>query len=489
MLSQRRAGVLLHPTSLPGIDPQGTFGSDARKFVDLIAEAGFTVWQTLPLGPADSTGSPYLLKSAHAGNPNLIDFERLVEDGLFTSAEARMLRSDWLPLLAGRFEHRANEALRAEFAEWEESNRYWLETYALYESLKVSFSGAPWWKWPPGIRDRSSSALAVAAVANAQPMELVKVTQFLFDRQWRDIHSYARARGISILGDMPFYIDHDSADAWACPSLLDLDTSYQPVNVAGVPPDYFSEDGQWWGNPVYDWSYHKSNGFSWWLQRMETQHKRFDGIRIDHFRALESFWAIPAKAESAREGCWIAAPGEALLGEIKRKHPDFAIVAEDLGTITDAVRSLRDQFRLPGMLILQFAFDGSTENPYLPQNHVSDAVVYTGTHDNDTTLGWYQSLDTSTRTHVDQIIDGPAMPDALIEAAYYSQANLAIIPMQDLLALGSEARMNIPGTVVGNWRWRFKWSDVPADFAQRFCDLAGLSGRDTEWLVAASGTD
>ncbi len=301
--------------------------------------------------------------------------------------------------------------------------------------------------------------------------------QFLFDRQWRALKDYANERGVLMFGDMPFYVDGDSADVWWRRQCFRLGEDGQPDVVAGVPPDYFSEDGQWWGNPVYDWAHLSASGFDWWLDRLAQQLRWFDLIRLDHFRALAACWEIPAGAESAREGAWHEVPGKALLDSARERFGILPLVAEDLGTIDDKVTDLRDDYRLPGMLILHFAFDGSPDNPYLPGNHVENAVVYTGTHDNDTTLGWYASLDDPTRELVDRLVDGEPMPHGLVRSAMGSRAKLAIVPMQDVMCLDSEARMNTPGVSEGNWSWRFDWEELDPMAGARYTALIEATGR------------
>jgi len=439
--SRRRAGVLLHPTSLPGPGRFGVLGSDARRFVDLIADAGFTAWQMLPVGPVDATRSPYLMKSVNAGNPELIDAVH------------------------------AYFPKKTEFRAFYDANHAWATAYALFMALRERFDDAPWWEWPEGLRDHDPHDLAAALDELKEPMRQVIAGQIIFDRQWRELQDHAHARGVLIIGDLPFYVDHDSVETWWHRKLFKLNDSGQPDVVAGVPPDYFSEDGQRWGNPVYDWAGMQADGFQWWCERIAHQLHRFDAIRIDHFRALEACWEIPAESETARDGHWEPVPGTDLLTALRAQFPQLPLFAEDLGTITLEVRALRDDFDLPGMLVLQFAFDGMRDNPYRPENHVEHAVVYTGTHDNDTTVGWYESLDEGMRDNVRASLgaDSP-MPDALISAALASPAQLAVVPMQDLLGLGADSRMNIPGTAEGNWRWRFDWDDVPADFAARWRD-------------------
>lgn len=477
LFERRRAGVLLHPASLPGDGQQGTFGADARRFVDLLADAGFSVWQVLPLGPVDSSRSPYLLKSAHAGDPRFIDLHELRGKGL-CGGEAMPddMRGtgwfDWLADLRARYMAHAGSEMRHDFTLWREQNRYWLDAYILFDYLRSLNDYQPWWFWPQSQREFGDGQLAAIARGATERLEALSLLQFYFDWQWRALRRYAHARGVLIMGDLPFYVDRDSVEVWSQGHLFDLDEGGEPAYLAGVPPDYFSADGQLWGNPVYNWAKHEEDGFSWWLNRIGTQARRFDGLRLDHFRALESFWAVPKDAESAREGSWFASPGDALLQAIRTRYPDLALIAEDLGTITDSVRDLRDRFGLPGMLILQFAFDGTHDNPYLPANHVANAVVYTGTHDNDTLLGWYRTLEEPTRNYVDEVIGAGPMPGAVIDAAYRSPAVTAIVPMQDLLGLDSTARMNTPGIPDGNWAWRFSWNQIPSDRFESFRHLA-----------------
>lgn len=440
--------MLLHPTSLPGPGRNGVLGRDARRFVDLIADAGFTVWQMLPLGPVDASRSPYLLKSVNAGSPELLD----PEDTRFPTKD--------------------------EFRNFYDANHTWATPYALFMALRERFGNAPWWEWSAGLETHDPHAMADAVEELGESMRRVIVEQMLFERQWNDLKVYAHERGVLIVGDLPFYVDHDSVEVWWYRQLFKLDAHGQPFVVAGVPPDYFSEDGQRWGNPVYDWEHMRADGYRWWRDRIANQLGRFDAIRIDHFRALQACWEIPSGSPTAREGHWREVPGAELLTELQTHCGDLPLFAEDLGTITPEVRALREEFGLPGMLVLQFAFDGMPDNPYLPGNHTEESVVYTGTHDNDTTLGWYRTVDEATRATLHATLDdADDMPDALIRAAYASPANLAVVPMQDLLALGTEARMNVPGTTEGNWQWRFDWSDVPADFADKFAALAATHRR------------
>jgi 4-alpha-glucanotransferase len=464
VLAARRAGVLLHPTSLPGPEARGTLGREAWRFVDWLAAGGFSVWQTLPLGPPDAYGSPYCQRSAHAGDRRLLDREQL-------ATLRQVPRGLDLAALDGRhdalfqsFAALATGAQRRAFARFVRAQR-WLLPYALFELCCERFAPQPWWQWPADLRERNLSALRRLAAEQRDRLRGIALEQYLFDLQWSALKRYANDRGVLLFGDVPFYVDRDSVEVWWRRGLFALAPNGEPSEVAGVPPDYFNADGQLWGNPLYDWDAMQRTGFRWWLDRLRSQLTRFDFVRIDHFRALDSYWAVPAGATTARTGTWRQGRGAELLTTLRTAYGELPLVAEDLGIITQEVRALRDRFDLPGMVVLQFAFDGTLDNPHLPQHHRRNAVVYTGTHDNDTTVGWYASLDSNARAVVSRMLhvpERPAVPEFLIEAAYASDAALAVVPMQDLLALDSSARMNSPGTVVGNWRWRFDWSQVPA---------------------------
>lgn len=447
-LARRRAGVLLHVASLPGESAAGTLGAAARRFVDLLAEAGFSVWQMLPVGPGDS---PYGSRSTYAGDPRLID----PADGA-----------------------RRGAAHEKAFREFCSAERGWLEDFALFTALNGAHDGCAWWRWPPPLRDRHPAALSRARRAHARTIGRVRREQFRFHRQWQALRDYARERGVMLFGDLPVFVAHGSADVWAHRDYFRLGRDGLPAFVAGVPPDYFTAEGQLWGNPLYDWERLAQDGFSWWVDRVCAQLARFDLLRVDHFRGLEACWEIPADAASARHGRWVKVPGRALFEAIHARCGAGRLIAEDLGIITPEVIALREAFSIPGMLVLQFAFDGSRDNPYLPHNHVRRAVVYTGTHDNDTTAGWWRSLDREVRQRVQAYFgrEDPPMPETLVTAAYASVAGLAIVPFQDLLGLGSQARLNTPGTSRGNWSWRFDWAELPAGLAgdqRRLLDEAG----------------
>jgi 4-alpha-glucanotransferase len=485
LYERRRAGVLLHPTSLPGAARVGALGANARRYLETISDAGFTVWQMLPVGPVTADPSPYFARSNHAGNAALIDLEALASAGWIELDAARAGEGDagyharkLVEARAG-FRRRASELEKAELTEFRRHNSRWLGPYALYEALKLEHGGKSWAHWPEPLRNRERAALEAAGKRNRAAIEQTVFEQSIFSLQWSALRRQANERGVRLFGDLPIYVAHDSVETWLHRRNFRLDAQGLPTAVAGVPPDYFAADGQIWGNPLYDWDFMRTDRFRWWVARVEAQLERFDWVRIDHFRGLDAGWSVPVGASTARDGSWLPAPGRELLKRLKGVLGGMPLVAEDLGIITAPVVALREEFDLPGMKILQFGFDGSPENPYLPHNHKRSTIVYTGTHDNDTTLGWYRSLDERTRAHVDNYFRcrGEDMPEALIRAALGSVAVLAVVPMQDLLALGSEARMNTPGTSNGNWRWTFDWPELGSDFGARWRGLNRLFAR------------
>lgn len=486
---RRRAGILLHPTSLPGPRRQGDLGADAFRFVEFLAAAGQTLWQMLPLGPTHDNGSPYQCLSIDAGNPRLISFQRLVERGWLDAdaagdpdpaAPRRIYARNGTLAAAWRgFRDRADEAAQAAYREFHSSARSWLDDYALFVALRREHDHADWTRWPASLRDREEGALEEARKRHRVVVELVCFEQFLFHEQWRALKEYANGLGVLLFGDLPIFVAHDSADVWVDRRLFKLDPEGRPEVVAGVPPDYFSETGQRWGNPHYRWDVMEQEGYQWWIRRIGQQLKLFDLVRIDHFRGFEAFWEIPADHPDARGGRWVEGPREKLFNALLARLGRLPLVAEDLGVITPEVDALRDRYELPGMRILQFAFDGSADNPYLPHNHRRDSVVYTGTHDNDTTLGWYRGLDQAQREYLLEYLGQPGepMPWPLVRCALASVADTAVIPLQDALGLDGAHRMNIPGTTEGNWGWRFDWDMVPADLAARLQRLTRICGR------------
>jgi 4-alpha-glucanotransferase len=422
-LATRRAGVLLHVTSLPG----GRLGPEAFAFVDRLAAAGASVWQVLPLVPPDEEGSPYRALSAMAGHPGLLD-----------PAEPAPADDD------------------PSYLAWCEREASWLDPYVEYLTLRTVLGGVAWPAWEPALRDRDPARVRAAVGEVPDLAERLRAEQWLFADQWRRLRSYAADRGVLLYGDLPIFVAHDSADVWADRDLFELDAEGRPTTVTGVPPDYFAADGQRWNNPHYDWSAMAADGYAWWRRRIARQRDLFDLVRIDHFRGFEAAWHVPVDAPTAKDGWWAPGPGLDLLRPLVEAAGPGSLVAEDLGVITPEVEALRREAGLPGMKVLQFAFDGDPGNPHLSAHHGVHSVVYTGTHDNDTTLGWWDSLDDGTRDLVRaQLADpGEPMPWALVRLALASSARLAVVPLQDLLGLGSTARMNTPGVPDGNWGWR-----------------------------------
>ena len=483
--ARRRAGILLHPTSLPGESQNGDLGDAAFRFIDFLSAAGMRVWQMLPLGPTHADGSPYQCRSVYAGSPALISLARLHQWGWLTADDVSRAHTD--PGLRQTCLRNAHQGyLRA--ATPQESTTYtrflsqhahWLDDYALYQALQQEHAGAPWWSWPAALRDRAPTALNKARARLAPAMQQVRFEQYVFFRQWHDLRDHATAQGLWLFGDMPIFVAHDSADVWAQRDYFLLDPQGQPTVVAGVPPDYFSATGQRWGNPLYHWQRMQADGFRWWLTRAGTQLELFDLLRIDHFRGFEAYWEIPVAETTAVHGRWVTAPGDALFQVLQSHFDPLPLVAEDLGVITREVTALRERYALPGMRILQFAFDGGADNPYPPHRHERNSVVYTGTHDNDTTLSWFEGLPPEQQHRVRDYLGFPAepMPWPLIRAALASVADLAILPMQDVLALGAGQRMNTPGTTAGNWGWRFAWEQVDAGLAPRLRHLVQLYER------------
>lgn len=486
---QRRAGVLLHPSSLPGPAYCGDFGENARRFVDLIAEAGLQIWQVLPLGPTHADHCPYQGSSVHAGNPDLIDLQWLADQGWLSAGQVaqghanRDTKRQALDLACDVFFQQVETAVEspmvAAYQHFLQAADFWLEDYVRFQAFRDLQGRRPWTIWPPGLRNFEQQACDEQALTLTAKIRALRFRQFVFDCQWLELREYATAHGVLLFGDMPIYVHMESADVWAHQSLFDLNEHGHPVTVTGVPPDYFSEEGQLWGNPQYNWQRMKDTGFQWWLQRFGTAAKQFDIARIDHFRALDAYWEIPAGASSAKEGRWVPAPGRELLQAVRDNYPDLSLVAENLGTISAEVETLRRDFDLPGMLILQFAFDGNPENPYLNHRHEPGDIVYTGTHDNNTTLGWFESLSDELKSLVYHYFDNPqeGMPWMLIAQAMASPAYTTIVPMQDFLCLGAVDRMNTPGTTEGNWQWRLDWTQVPPGLADRIRALLASGDR------------
>lgn len=471
IFNQRRSGVLLHPTSLPSSYASGDIGHSAYRFVDFLEASGCSIWQMLPLGPTHVDGSPYQCLSVHAGNPLLISLDWLV-DKAWLDLKTIDANDDEVKF---RFKclNAAHEVfLKAEDKTWlnkldafKSQHKSWLDDYALFMAIKRAHTGKAWNEWPDSLRDRKASALKKAKQEYQNAISQIEFEQFIFFTQWQELRSYANSKHVKLFGDIPIFVSFDSADVWAHRENFLISKSGDAKYVAGVPPDAFSDEGQRWGNPLYDWKYLKKTNFAWWIERFRTQIECFDLMRIDHFRGFEACWQIPADEETAINGEWVKTPGAELLTTLAEAFKQLPLVAEDLGLITEEVHALRKAFSLPGMKVLQFAFDGDPRNIYLPHHHEESAVVYTGTHDNDTTLGWYQNINPVAREYLHDYfgIDQTSyldMPWALNRMALSSVAQIAIIPMQDLLSLGAEHRMNTPGTTDGNWQWRFEWHQV-----------------------------
>ncbi|GAM10932.1 4-alpha-glucanotransferase [Geobacter sp. OR-1] len=469
MAHERASGILLHPTSLPGSGGIGSFGAEARIFVDLLHASGQRLWQVLPLGPTGYGNSPYSCYSAFAGNPLLINLETIAEEGDLLFAELSSLlpgdRVDFdrvkehkLPLLklaAGRFFEGENLERKKEFWHFCDTT-FWLHDYALFMACKEHFRGKSWNSWPSELARRSLDTAALYSKKLGAVVGEQKYIQWQFFKQWHSLKAYANAREVRIIGDAPIFVAYDSADVWCNQYLFQLDEHGKPTVVAGVPPDYFSKTGQRWGNPLYNWKHLAEDGFGWWVARLKSDAGLYDLVRIDHFRGFESFWEIPAKEKTAVKGRWVAAPGEGLFKALCDSFDSLPLIAEDLGVITPEVERLRDCFGLPGMKVLQFAFDGGPGNSYLPHNHRRNCVVYTGTHDNDTTVGWFSGLSSGQKSHVCHYLR--CKPEEvvweMIRAAMSSVARYAVLPLQDLYGLDSGARMNVPGKANGNWSWR-----------------------------------
>jgi 4-alpha-glucanotransferase len=469
---RRSAGILLHPTCLPGPYGIGDLGPSAYAWVDALGRARQRWWQVLPLGPTGYGDSPYQCFSAFAGNPYLVSPELLARDGLLGKADVSSPqfpagRVDYGPvidfkrrLLAHvweRFQAAAVPTLRTLFDEFCVRAATWLDDFALFMALKDAHEGRSWLTWTSDLVQRKPKALSAARLQLGDAVGCYKLQQFLVFRQWKALKQYANDKGIRLIGDVPIFVSSDSADVWASPKLFRLDRQRRPTVVAGVPPDYFSETGQLWGNPLYDWKVLQKTGYAWWISRLRATLEQVDLVRLDHFRGFEAYWEVPADKPTAQQGRWVKGPGAALLKALRASLRRLPLIAEDLGLITPPVEALRLQFDLPGMRILQFGFGGAFEERFLPHAYEHNTVVYTGTHDNDTTRGWYAALTDKERTFLTRYLPGVGADISwdMIRVAWASVADYALAPLQDVLSLGMEARMNHPGRPSGNWRWRF----------------------------------
>lgn len=495
MLNERASGILLHPTSLPGRYGIGTLGQSAFDFIDFLVDARQTYWQILPLGPTGYADSPYQCFSAHAGNPNLIDMDILRKEGLLEKADLEnfpvfspdkidyeAIQHARLPLLRKaftRFQQQADDLQKLAYRNFRKEQSNWLHDYAFFRAIKEIRGQKPWYAWEEPLKKRDPEALKAIQASLPEEIEFHKFMQFLFLRQWLEVKQYARKNKIRIIGDIPLYVAHDSADAWSNPEIFEFDENLDPIRVGGVPPDYFSETGQLWGNPLFRWDVLKTTGYRWWIDRIRTNLFLYDIIRIDHFRGFAAYWAVPYGEKTAIHGKWIACPGRDFFDKLQAEFGDLAIIAEDLGVITPDVEEIRDGFGLPGMKILQFAFDSSEANDYIPHNYNKNCVVYTGTHDNDTLAGWFAAADKEDKRYVLDYLQcsEEEIHWSFIRLAMASVAYTAIFPMQDLLGLGSEARMNLPGTTQNNWQWRARADYFSDELASRLAMLTTLYGR------------
>jgi 4-alpha-glucanotransferase len=473
---ERSSGVLLHISSLPGEGGIGSMGKDAYRFVDFLAQTKQKIWQILPLGPVGYGNSPYQCYSAFAGNPMFIDIQQLADDRFISknvvtneNFKDKNVEFERVEVWKTNIFHEAFAGFRKNFSRFQDEyhmfmqhNSWWLDDYALFRSLKTKHGETVWNTWDKKLVSRNRHSIQEAFKELHAEIDYHRFLQFVFFRQWFKLKNYANSKGVRIIGDIPLYVSLDSVDVWANQDIFLLDERSRPTQVGGVPPDYFSETGQLWGNPVFDWERVAGRDFDWWLARMHFNLKMFDLVRVDHFRGLESFWSVAAEAETAVVGEWLPAKGYELFQKLKEQKGNLNIIAEDLGVITPEVEKLRDDFGLPGMKILQFAFGSDAANENLPHNYSSNFLVYTGTHDNDTTLGWFNSIDKKERRMLRKYLQGSGkqLVKNMIEAAWASAACTAIIPMQDVLGLGAEARMNTPGTSSGNWGWRFTWPQI-----------------------------
>lgn len=506
----RSSGILLHPTSLPGRFGIGEIGPEAHHWLEALHRMGQKLWQMLPLGPTGYGASPYQSLSSFAGNPLLISFDALRNDGVLSPQDLAMIpafppgkvnfiaaeevRMAFLKLAAQRFVIQCDSSplLRRAFEVFCDQQAEWLDDYALFIALKQESGGLPWTEWRPELRHREPAAMGDAMVRLAPEIEEVKAQQFFFFRQWRKLHARAQELGIKLIGDIPIFTAHDSADVWARPDLFELDSEGQPIVVAGVPPDYFSATGQRWGNPLYKWSAHQAEGFAWWKARLRKTLEMVDIVRIDHFRGFAAYWEIPATEPTAVNGRWVDAPGDALFEALKGEMKDeVPVIAEDLGIITPDVTALRLRHGFPGMKVMQFAFGADTlAEDYIPENYPDESVAYTGTHDNDTVLGLFNSGEGEDTTRTAAQIeaerrtilgytktDGRELNWDFINAVWRSKARMAITPLQDLLALGSEARMNTPGKMGDFWSWRFTWEQLTPEIEAKMRGITESAGR------------
>jgi len=482
----RRAGVLLHPTSLPGPLGSGDIGHEAYRFIEFLNKHGYKVWQMLPLGPTHDDKSPYQCLSSHAGNPLLISLDWLKDKAWLDTEKVNITdenyRQNCLLYAADIFYQMNDDSWNSRINDFIKQHAYWLDDFSLFIALKKHYQNKPWYDWPDDIRHREVQALNEARNELQSFIQQVIFEQFVFFTQWHEIRDYAKQHEVELFGDMPIFVARDSADVWAQRENFLMNENGDMEFISGVPPDAFSDSGQRWGNPLYDWNYMQSTEFNWWKERFKTQLELFDLIRIDHFRGLQACWQIPQADETAINGSWVEVPGRQLLSELFKTFQHLPLVAEDLGVITDPVIKLKTSFDLPGMKVLQFAFDGSNNNPHLPHRHESGDIVYTGTHDNNTTLGWLNNENNYNKQYLEEYI-GVNLQSAeqnvlsMIKLAMSSVSFLCVLPMQDLLLLDSSARMNMPGTVGNNWQWEFEWQQLNPEVIEKISHFMKLYQR------------
>lgn len=495
MRFNRSSGILLHPTSLPGSFGSGDLGAPSYHFVDWLVVAGQKIWQTLPLGPVGMGDSPYMCLSAFAGEPMLVDLQELVNRGWLPKQElenipqfnpnkvhygaVKSFRMSRLRTAAENFFAKNNAAEMEDFQAFCAKQKKWLEDYALFMALIQKYNGAEWSTWDSDLVQRVPAAMKKVRKELESEINFWEFTQWCFFRQWFMLKQYANDRGVKIVGDIPIFIAYQSADVWANPHLFFLDKNMKPTVVAGVPPDYFSATGQRWGNPLYNWKAMHEEKYEWFIERIRTTLLLVDIVRIDHFRGFADYWEIPATEKTAVKGRWVNGPKEKLFDAIAKKLGKLPIIAEDLGLLTPDVFELRDRYNFPGMRVLQFAFAGDMQNSFLPHNYLPNTVVYTGTHDNDTTIGWFRSATDREREFVKKYVgtNGQEIHWNLIHLASQSVADIAVFPFQDILGLGTEARMNMPGQALGNWSWRFVWDQVQPRHAAKLYEISALTGR------------
>lgn len=492
----RKSGILLPISSIPAKYGVGTFSKQAYEFVDFLVEAGQKLWQILPLGPTSYGDSPYQSFSTFAGNPYFIDLEQLMELGYISKADCEgvnfgtnpeyvdygQMYANRFPILRKAYEAAVSKGMQQEegYRKFMEENAYWITDYALYMAVKASFDNICWTDWDEDIRLRKPEAVQAYTEKYTYEMGFYYFQQYMFHIQWKELKEYANDNGIEIVGDIPIYVAFDSADTWANPELFQLDEENLPIGVAGCPPDAFSETGQLWGNPLYKWEYHKETHFAWWMKRIAHCYEMYDIVRIDHFRGFDEYWFVPYGDDTARNGCWKKGPGYELFATMKEKLGEKKVIAEDLGFLTDSVKELVKKTGYPGMKVLHFAFEAWKNNEYLPHNYDKNCVVYTGTHDNDTTVGFIKTMPGKDKDFAQRYFGRRNSRDLnrlIVRAALASAADTAIIPMQDYLNLGREARINIPSTLGNNWKWRMDKGALNDKLAEEIAEMAKLYGR------------